>query len=278
MTDRVAERRPDPALLLHGQPGAAGDWDRVRGAIAGRVPTIALDRPGWDGRSGPSDLRGNVEAALAALDEAGVARATVVGHSFGAAVAAWLAAFHPGRVGALVLVAPAANRASLYRLDYWLATPVAGYLASVASLGGLGVALATGPIRRRIAEELALDDRYLQGRVPMLLAPRTWRAYAAEQRVLVRDLPLLEERLGDIKAPTTVIGGTADRIVPGASMRELAGQIPYAELVLLERAGHLLPLQEPERLAYLIGAASAAVTASVPPLEVSPAAKLPGND
>jgi pimeloyl-ACP methyl ester carboxylesterase len=72
----------------------------------------------------------------------------------------------------------------------------------------------------------------------------------------VRDLPLLEERLGDIKSPTTVIGGTADRIVPGASMRELAGQIPYAELVLLEGAGHLLPLQEPERLADLIAAAA----------------------
>ena len=54
------QRPPDPVLLLHGQPGNAGDWDRVRAAIAGRVPTIALDRPGWDQRSGPSDLRGNV--------------------------------------------------------------------------------------------------------------------------------------------------------------------------------------------------------------------------
>jgi pimeloyl-ACP methyl ester carboxylesterase len=250
------ERAPDPVLLLHGQPGSAGDWDRVRAAIGARVPTIALDRPGWDRRTGPSDLRGNVEAALAVLDDAGLERATVVGHSFGAAVAAWLAAFHGGRVGSLVLVAPAANRASLYRLDYWLAAPVAGYVASVASLGALGVALATGPIRRRIAEELALDDRYLEGRVPMLLAPRAWRAYAAEQRVLVRDLPLLEERLGDIRVPTTIIGGTADRIVPAASMPQLATQIPAAELVMLERAGHLLPLQEPERLADLIAAAA----------------------
>ena len=191
-----AERPLDPALLLHGQPGNAGDWDRVRGAIGGRVPTIALDRPGWDGRSGPSDLRGNVEAALAA--------------------------------------------------------PLAGYLASAASLAGLGVALATGPIRRRIAEELALDDRYLQGRVPLLLTPRAWRAYAAEQRVLVRDLPLLEQRLGNIQAPTTIIGGTADRIVPNNSVRRLTEQIPGAELVVIEHAGHLLPLQESERLADLI--------------------------
>lgn len=250
------ERAPDPILLLHGQPGAATDWERVRAAIGPRAPTIAIDRPGWDGRTGPSDLPGNVEAALAALDLAGLERATVVGHSFGAAVAAWLAAFHPSRVGALVLVAPAANRASLYRLDHWLAAPVAGYLASVASLAGLGVALATGPIRRRIAEELAVDDRYLEGRVPTLLAPRAWRAYAEEQRALVRDLPLLEERLGDIRAPTTVIGGTADRIVPVRSFRELATQIPAAELVLLERAGHLLPVQAPERLADLIAAAA----------------------
>ncbi len=247
---------PDPALFLHGQPGSATDWDRVRAAVADRVPTLAFDRPGWDGRRRPSDLGGNAEAALAVLDEAGAARATVVGHSFGAAVAAWLAAFHPDRVGALVLVAPAANRASLYRLDYWLAAPVAGYLASVASLAGLGVALATGPVRRRIAEELALDDRYLQGRVPLLLAPRSWRAYADEQRVLVRELPRLEERLGDIKAPTTIIGAAADRIVPRESVRSLADQIPYAELVMLERAGHLLPLQEPERLADLIVAAA----------------------
>jgi 2-hydroxy-6-oxo-octa-2,4-dienoate hydrolase len=243
-------------LLLHGQPGGAADWDRVCSALDSRVPTIAYDRPGWDGRSGPSDLRGNAEAALVALDEAGVERATVVGHSFGAAVAAWLAAFHGRRVGSLVLVAPAANRASLYRLDYWLAAPVAGYVASVVSLAGLGVALASGPIRRRVAEELAVDDRYLQGRVPMLMTRQAWRAYAAEQRVLVRDLPLLEDHLSDIKSPTTIIGATQDRIVPLSAVRELATQIPAAELVLLERAGHLLPLQHPDRLADLIAAAA----------------------
>lgn len=246
----------EPVLLLHGQPGGAGDWDRVRAALGPRARSLAIDRPGWDGRTGPSDLRGNAEAALAALDRAGAARATVVGHSFGGAVVAWLAAFHPERVRAMVLIAPAANRASLYRLDYWLAAPLAGYVASVATLAGVGVALAAGPVRRRVAEELALDDRYLQGAARVLLAPRAWRAYAAEQRVLVHDLPALEERLPEIEAPTTIVAGTADRVVPAAAARRLANQIPAAELVLLERAGHLLPQQEPQRLADLIAAAA----------------------
>jgi 3-oxoadipate enol-lactonase len=248
----------DPVLLLHGQPGGAGDWDRVRAALGSRAVTIALDRPGWDGHSLAADLRGNAEAAVAALSSRGADRATVVGHSFGGAVAAWLAAFYPERVGALVLVAPAANLASLYRLDYWLAAPVAGYVASMATLAGVGFALSPGPVRRRVAEHLALDDRYLRAASRLLRAPAVWRSYAREQRALVRDLPALEPRLGSISAPTTIVAGREDRVVPAQAAQELAAQIPDAELVLLERAGHLLLQQQPERLAELIAAAAEA--------------------
>jgi len=241
-----------PILLLHGQPGAAEDWERVRGAIGARAETIAIDRPGWDGRSAPADLAGNAEAALAALDDRGAPRARVVGHSFGGAVAAWLAAFHPERVASLVLVAPAANLASLYRLDYWLATPLAGYLASVATLGGFGAALRASPLRRWLAGQLALDDRYLRAVSRRMLARPAWRAYAAEQQVLVRDLPSLERRLGSIKAPTTIVVGSDDHVVPIEAERKLATQIPGAKLITLERTGHLVIQQQADRLAELI--------------------------
>jgi pimeloyl-ACP methyl ester carboxylesterase len=243
---------PEPVLLLHGQPGAADDWDRVRATIGGRARTIAIDRPGWDGRSAPTGLEGNAAAALAALEARGVERATVAGHSFGGAVAAWLAAFHPERVASLVLVAPAANTASLYRLDYWLATPLAGYLASVTTLAGVGAALRASPLRRWLAGQLALDDRYLRAVSRRMLTPAAWRSYAAEQQVLVRELPALERALGSIAAPTTIIAGSADHVVPVGAERKLATQIPGAELVLLEQTGHLLLHQQAERLAALI--------------------------
>jgi pimeloyl-ACP methyl ester carboxylesterase len=246
----------EPVLLLHGQPGGAGDWDRVRAAIGTRTPTLAIDRPGWDGHRAPANLEGNAEAALEALDAAGAERATVVGHSFGGAVAAWLAASHPQRVTALVLVSPAANCASLYRMDYLTAAPVAGYAASVATLGGLGLSLTAGPVRRRLAAALGLDDRYLQAAARVLRTPGAWRAYAAEQRVLVDDLPALEAQLKRITAPTTIVAGTADWVVPRVSVRRLAEQIETAELILVADAGHLLPQQAPERLADLIVAAS----------------------
>ena len=159
-----ANRTPGlPAvLLLHGQPGGGADWDAVVRRLPSRVQTIAPSRPGWDGVRPAADLEGNTRAAVAALDAGGIDRAVVVGHSLGGAVAAWMAAQHPDRVAALVLVAPAANQAALYRADRWLAAPVAAPLASAATLGGLGLVLAVAPLRRRIATVTGIDDRYLR--------------------------------------------------------------------------------------------------------------------
>jgi pimeloyl-ACP methyl ester carboxylesterase len=244
----------DPVLLLHGQPGAAVDWAPLRGALGDGVRTLAIDRPGWDHRSTVTDLAGNAAAACAALDRAEFSRATVVGHSLGAAVAAWLACTQPQRVGRLILVSPAANTDSIGTVDHLLAAPVVGWLASVGAMAGGGLVLGARPLRRWVAEATALDDRYLRDAGRMLLAPSAWRSFVREQRFLVRDLPVLEQRLGDIRAPTTIVAGTGDHVVPITAARRLAHQIPSAELVMVEHAGHLLHVQHANRLAELIAA------------------------
>lgn len=245
----------NPVLLLHGQPGAAADWDRLRAAIGDSARTIAFDRPGWDGRSAVRGLAGNASAARLVLDANGVERATVVGHSLGAAVAVWLAWSSPERVGRLVLLAPAANLDSLGAVDYLLAAPMVGWLASLGAMWGGGLVLGAGPVRRWVAEATALDERYLRAAGRMLLARAAWRAFAQEQRLLVRDLPVLERRLGEISVPTTIVAGTADRIVPIAAARRLAAQVPGAELVEIEDAGHLVHQNHAGEVARVIGSA-----------------------
>lgn len=249
-------------LLLHGQPGDRADWDGVVSALNGRVQTIAHSRPGWDGASPALDLEGNARAALAALDARGIGRAVIVGHSLGAAVATWLAAGRPDRVAALVLAAPAANLAALYPLDRWLAAPIAAEFASTATIGGLGLVLTVGPVRRRIAGVTGIDEGYLNIVRRAALKPSAWRAYASEQRTLIRDLPQLERRLADITAPTTILTGARDRIVPPRAARALARQISGARLVVAPDAGHLLPHRAPELMADVILTALADCAAS----------------
>src|SRR5579872_3329004 len=192
MAHAMSKQPAELALLLHGQPGAARDWERVQSFVDGRMRMLAIDRPGWRPGSEPTDLAGNAAAALAALDALGARRAVVVGHSLGAAVAAWIAAERPERVSRLVLAAPAANCASLVPLDYWLARPVLGELAGAAAMAVAGLALRSGSVRRRIMRTFSLEERYLTATSGALLSPSAWRAFAADQRALVRDLPALE--------------------------------------------------------------------------------------
>jgi pimeloyl-ACP methyl ester carboxylesterase len=248
---------PSTVLLLHGQPGGAADWGGVIAGIDGQADILAVDRPGWDGRTAARDLAGNADAALACLDARGVQRAVVVGHSLGAAVAAWLAATRPDRVTALVLAAPAANLAALYALDRWMAAPVAGDVAAAALLSGLGLALAVAPVRRRIARSGRPDEPYLRAAGAAVRRPAAWRAYVAEQRALVRDLPELEQRLGAIRAPTVIIAGMQDRIVPARATQALSRQIAGARLHH-SATGHLIPQRDP-------GAVVAAILAGLGP-------------
>jgi pimeloyl-ACP methyl ester carboxylesterase len=242
-------------LLLHGQPGSARDWDLVVGAIAARAPVVAIDRPGWDGHTPPGDLATSARAAAEALEAAGASGATVAGLSFGGAVAAWLAVERPELVGSLVLIAPAANRDSLQPVDRLLAAPVVGYIASAAVLSGAALALTSGRIRRRLESAFSLPDDYLLATARRLRGPAAWNSFVVEQRALLRDLPILEGRLGRIEAPTTVVIGTSDTVVPVEAGRRLARQIPDARLVEISGGHHVLPAEHPERLAELILAA-----------------------
>ena len=243
------------ALLLHGQPGGAADWDGVLAALGGRATALAIDRPGWDGHTRAQDLAGNAQAALAALDAHGMERAVVVGHSLGAAIAAWLAVHHGERVSALVLVAPAANLAALGRLDRWLAAPGLAELSGATSMAGLGLALSVDRVRGWIAGTVGLPDGYLRRARTTLLRPRAWRSYATEQRALVRGVTALEPELARITAATTILFGDRDPIVSPRAAWRLAEQIPRARLVVRPGAGHLLPQRTPGFVADEIVAA-----------------------
>ncbi|MGI8750300.1 MAG: alpha/beta hydrolase [Thermoleophilaceae bacterium] len=100
--------RDAPAVLaLHGITANSGSWQAVARALGDSVRLSAPDlrgRADSAGLQGPYGIERHAADALAVLDAEGLSRAVVAGHSMGAYVAARLAADHPDRVQALVLV------------------------------------------------------------------------------------------------------------------------------------------------------------------------------
>ena len=112
---RYLERAPeaaagDPVVLLHGFGGDLNNWLFNTDKLAERRRVYALDLPGHGESSkdvGAGDLEAFAEALGGFLDAVGAARAHLVGHSMGGAVALAYALAHPDRVASLTLVAPA---------------------------------------------------------------------------------------------------------------------------------------------------------------------------
>ncbi len=84
---------------------------------------------------------------------------------------------------------------------------------------------------------------------------RTRHAFVVEQRALVDELGDIQAALPDVRAPTTVVSGTWDVVVPLEASRFLADAIPGAELRVLDGVGHFVARDAPEALIEVITAA-----------------------
>lgn len=194
-------------ILVHGTPGAASGWAAFLLEPPPGLELLALDRPGF-GRSAPEAAvtrLADQAAAVARLLPADGRGAVLVGHSLGGAVAARVAAEHPGQVLALVLLAASLDPA----------------LEKIHPLQPLG---AWPPLRA--------------------LLPRAIRNANAELLALQPELVELAALLPRITAPVRIVHGSADALVPVANvdyLRRRLGNARCVDTVLLPGADHFLP-------------------------------------
>jgi pimeloyl-ACP methyl ester carboxylesterase len=246
-------------LFVHGQPGLGADFDAVAAFLVDDHRVIAPDRPGY-GRSGDQALPMVENARLLAqlLEERSTAPAVVVGHSYGGGVAVLLAAARPDLVSGLVLVGSVGRADSVNAFDQVLAAPLLGEAVSAVGLVALGHVL---PRLRRIAtlSEMGVFER-LRTTLPdsgyaEVAAGRgrqIWRSFVFEQRSLIREISDVEASLRAIVAPTVVISGEWDVVVPPSVAKSIAALVPGAELLILDRMGHFVPRDAPEVVASAV--------------------------
>jgi pimeloyl-ACP methyl ester carboxylesterase len=230
-----------PILFLHGLSASNDVWEHAVGEFAERHRVVAPDLPGHGESAKPDapytiDFYAGIVRTLAR--ELGVERAIVVGNSLGGKIALELACWYPRFVHALVLVAPATE-----------------YARGLRPFGRAIQALSRPPVMR-VALERALEQtfydrtivghvtrrRILQARLAAPDFPEFTRAVARSVGgVLAADRQPLER----ITQPVLAIWGRDDRIIPLERSRRLLRAIPHARLRVIERCGHLAPLEQP---------------------------------
>lgn len=249
----------EPLLLIAGLGYDRWAWHRMIPALARRFRVIAFDNRGVGGSDQPP---GPYSASLLARDTAGLIealglqRAHVLGHSMGGFVAQALALERPELVDRLVLGAthfggprhaPPTAEALAVLTDVSL-DPVTRFRR------GLAVSCAPGFAEAHPDVIAAWMDRRLANPVD----PVAYQAQLAIGLGLLTEEASFEPRLAAVQAPTLILTGEHDQVVPPRNAFLLAAAIPGSAALILPGAGHFFPIEAPDAAAAaVIGFAAA---------------------
>jgi pimeloyl-ACP methyl ester carboxylesterase len=241
---RVRDTGPAGApavILLHGFGSSLETWEPWARRLSGRFRVIRFDLPGF-GLTGPdptgdySDTRS--AAVIAALmDQLDLSRASLVGNSLGGRIAWTFAALHPDRVAKLVLVSPDGFASPGFEYGKTPKTPLMMRL--------LPYTLPRAMFRMNLAAAYgrpsALSDATVTRYRDLMLAPGVRRAVLTRlSQVKLKDpAPIL----ATIEAPTLLLWGEKDAMIPISNAADYLRDLPHATLVRLPDLGHV-PFEE----------------------------------
>ena len=240
-----------PLLLLHGFLGYSFSWRCNLVPLSQNFTVYAPDLPGlgYSERSAviDTDLAVRAEHMLRFMDAMGMEQASVLGTSFGGALATMLAArceqVSPGRIRRLILVDP---------VNPWSAhgTQITRFgstaLGAIALRGGFPVirALHNTFVRRLYGDPHRVSPGTYEGYQAPLAHPDTFRYIISVVRSWRANIEKLDAAYDKLrKMRTLLIWGDRDRAVLPGSAKELQKRLPNSELVMLQGVGHL-PYEE----------------------------------
>lgn len=220
-----------PVVLIHGAAGTHLDWPPHLRRL-GAASVYAIDLPGHGRSLGParSTVDHYAEVVSAFISELDLGDVVLVGHSMGGAIALTVARQGPDAIKGLVLISSGAR---LRVMDEVLD----GILSDFEATAEL---VAESLWSEKASEELkSLGKRTFLTNKPEVV----YADYLACNCFDIMD------QLKHIKLPTLVICGSEDKMTPLKYSRYLAEQIPDASLKVVEGAGHMVPLEQPEVVA-----------------------------
>ena len=259
-----------PLLMVHGLGGSAVNWMGVGPGFAKNHRTMAIDLAGF-GRTPlfhrSAALGANAELVHRFIEEVVGEPVILMGNSMGGHISILVAADHPDQVSRLVLVDPAVPGIHVRRPD----PSTLGVVAAL-SLPGLAEividrrARILGPeglVKRTIALVTAdpsrVDGDLLEAHMQLTrersnLGRQNSRAFTQAVRSLGLRMadPRFWARMKKVEAPTLVVHGELDRLIPLAAARELIRRRPDWTLEILEGVGHVPMMETPDRFLEIV--------------------------
>lgn len=233
----------EPLLLVPGFGTGLWIWYRQIPALAEAFRVVAFDPRGVARSDKPDEamsMRGYADDAAALLEALKIERAHVLGASFGGFVAQEFALAYPSRTRSLILCCTSFGGPRH-------CPPATETLQAIASTKGLNT-------EERVRENLLLafspqfvaDDAQEVERVIRLRGENDVPEYAYLRQLQAAMAFNAEDRVAEIEAPTLVITGDADVIVPHENSLNLAAKIPNATLRIIEGGSHTFFIERPE--------------------------------
>jgi pimeloyl-ACP methyl ester carboxylesterase len=232
-----------PALVyLHGDYGLF--WNEFLDKLAANFTVYAPAHPGTtpgdpDGLRALDDMWDLVLYHYELFDQLGLEAPILVGDSFGAMVAAEVAATDPSRVSKLVLM----SAMGLWRDD----TPIRNYIVTPQpELAPLILKNPEHPIRKQIFAD-GMDPKQQDAYIRM-----AWTFACVGKFIWPIPDKGLKKRMHRIKAPTLIVWGKQDRLIPPLYADEFKNRIAGSKVELIDDAAHMLPFERPEATAKAV--------------------------
>ncbi len=244
----VAGRGP-AVVLLHGLGGFAESWRGTIDRLASRATVFALDLPGFGRSAKPRttySLTYFARAVHGFLDAMGIAQASLVGHSLGAAVGVTYALTHPARVERVALVAglvPGFTFRTSWRHRLIL-LPVIGETLSLCGRPSIiKAALARCFHKPRKSDvDFLVDHDYAVRATPAARA--AWLAAARHMRTdFVTRRGDYRRAIGTLDLPVLLVHGRQDPAVPAHHASEVATGLPRVTVRWVDACGHFPHLE-----------------------------------
>jgi pimeloyl-ACP methyl ester carboxylesterase len=230
-----------PVIFLHGFPLNHSIWTPVLDLVKSDARWITPDLRGHGQSEAPGSIYKMEQFAAdirGLMDNLGIDRAVLIGHSMGGYISLAFARLYPERLAGLGLVSTQARADTPERKE-------ARYTSAKAITGqGIGFAAdsltpkyTAVPAVREVVREIILNSP-VNGVVGSL--------FGMAERLDAREV------LPEIQVPAMVIAGEADALFPQDVMHELADRLPRARLVSIPNAGHMPMLEFPQQVAEAV--------------------------